>query len=271
MTTKTGSTPVDLDAIPPPVPFAACVGGARCKSPGYCRLVPNERWCMPGETDGLRPKRRRGPLGTTRRRRPHGGGVHLGGLPAHRRALRRVDRRPALVDPALGLLLVRLFHVSIVRTRRAHDGARHRLKGIRLTYNFAIKGGYSAARTTAGRSCATGTRAGATKSFTSCSSAASSNCYWPSRRRSSRRRADPAPLNAGDALAALVFGVGALALETIADRQQFAFQTAKYANGAPEKASSTLASGPTVATRTTSRKCCSGGPFTASPSRRRAS
>ena len=41
-----------------------------------------------------------------------------------RHALRRVDRRPALVDPTLGLLLVCLFHVSIVRTRRAHDGAR---------------------------------------------------------------------------------------------------------------------------------------------------
>jgi protein-S-isoprenylcysteine O-methyltransferase Ste14 len=41
----------------------------------------------------------------------------------------------------------------------------------------------------------------------------------------------PAPLNAGDALAALVF-LGALVLETVADRQQFAFQTAKYASGA---------------------------------------
>ena len=35
------------------------------------------------------------------------------------------------------------------------------------------------------------------------------------------------PLNAGDALAALVF-VCALLLETVADRQQFAFQTKKY-------------------------------------------
>jgi protein-S-isoprenylcysteine O-methyltransferase Ste14 len=38
---------------------------------------------------------------------------------------------------------------------------------------------------------------------------------------------NPAPLNAGDALAALVF-VCALLLETVADRQQFAFQTKKY-------------------------------------------
>ena len=34
--------------------------------------------------------------------------------------------------------------------------------GVRLTYNFAIKGGY-AGGARAGRSCATGTRAGATK------------------------------------------------------------------------------------------------------------
>ena len=34
MTTKTGSTPVDLDAIPPPVPFIACVGGAALQVAG---------------------------------------------------------------------------------------------------------------------------------------------------------------------------------------------------------------------------------------------
>ena len=63
------------------------------------------------------------------------------------------------------------------------------------------------------------------------SSAASSNCCCLAIAAPVVAAAQSqAPLNAGDALAALVF-VGALVLETVADRQQFAFQTAKYASG----------------------------------------
>jgi steroid 5-alpha reductase family enzyme len=104
--------------------------------------------------------------------------------------------------------------------------------GVRLTHNFAIKGGYAGGedyRWAVVRHWYAGWRYEIVHAVFVCGFqqllllaiaapvvAAAQN---------------PAPLNVGDALAALVF-VGALALETIADRQQFAFQTAKYASGA---------------------------------------
>ena len=93
---------------------------------------------------------------------------------------------------------------------------------------FRDQRGLRAARTTAGRSCATGTGLALriVRMVFVCSS--SGRC-WPSRRRPSRRhrtrhRSTPATRWPR-------WFVGAF-LETIADRQQFAFQTAKYASGA---------------------------------------
>ena len=186
---------------------------------------------MPGETDGLRPKRRRGSLGTTRRRRHHGRGVHLGGL------LRTDSHSDASIVDRLWSIQpwVYCWYVCFMFPSSARVVLMTALAtawGIRLTHNFAIKGGYAGGedyRWAVVRHWYPGWRYEVVHMVFVCGFqqllllAIAAPVVAAAQSQT--------PLNAGDALAALVF-VGALALETIADRQQFAFQTAKYASGA---------------------------------------
>ena len=236
MTTKTGSTPVNLDQIPPPVPFVACVGGAALQvagllavwsqktSAGACLAAPMA--CV--RSDDADPW----------------GRLVVGALTVAAFIWAVSLRTDAHSDASIVDRLwsiqpwVYCWYVCFMFPSSARVVLMTALAtawGIRLTHNFAIKGGYAGGedyRWAVVRHWYPGWRYECVHVVFVCGfqqllllaiaapvvAAAQSQ----------------APLNAGDALAALV-SVGALVLETVADRQQFAFQTAKYANGAPGK------------------------------------
>ena len=231
MTTKTGSTPVDLDAIPPPVPFLACVGGAALQvagllavwsqktSAGACLAAPAA--CV--RSDDADPW----------------GRLVVGALTVAAFIWAVSLRTDAHSDASIVDRLwsiqpwVYCWYACVafpLSPRVALMTALATAWGIRLTHNFAIKGGYAGGedyRWAVVRHWYPGWRYEVVHMVFVCffqqllllAIAAPVVAAAQSQ----------TPLNAGDALAALVF-VGALALETVADRQQFAFQTKKYSD-----------------------------------------
>ena len=233
MTTKTGSTPVDLDAIPPPVPFAACVGGAALQVAGLLAV-----WSRTSAGPCLAK-----PMACVRSDDADPWGRLVVGAITVAAFIWAVSLRTdthsdaSIVDRLWSIQpWVYCWYVCFMFPSSARVVLMTALAtawGVRLTHNFAIKGGYSGGedyRWAVVRHWYPGWRYECVHIVFVCGfqqllllaiaapvvAAAQS----------------PTPLNAGDALAALVF-VGALVLEAVADRQQFAFQTAKYANGAP--------------------------------------
>ena len=233
MTTKTGSTPVDLDAIPPPVPFAACVGGAALQvagllavwsqktSAGACLAAPMA--CV--RSDDADPWRK----------------LVIGAITVAAFiwvvSLRTDTHSDASIVDRLWSIQpwVYCWYVCFMFPSSARVVLMTALAtawGIRLTHNFAIKGGYSGGedyRWAVVRHWYPGWRYEVVHVVFVCGF--QQLLLLAIAAPAVAAAQNPSPLNAGDALAALVF-VGALVLETVADRQQFAFQTAKYASGA---------------------------------------
>ena len=236
MTTKTGSTPVDLAAIPPPVPFIACVGGAALQVAGLLVV-----WSQKTSASACLEK----PMACVRSDDADPWGRLVVGAITVAAFIWAVSLRTdthsdaSIVDRLWSIQpWVYCWYVCFMFPSSARVMLMTALAtawGVRLTHNFAIKGGYAGGedyRWAVVRHWYAGWRYEIVHAVFVCGfqqllllaiaapvvAAAQSQ----------------APLNVGDALAALVF-VGALALETIADRQQFVFQTAKYANGAPGK------------------------------------
>ena len=236
MTTKTGSTPVDLDAIPPPVPFAACVGGAALQvagllavwsqktSAGACLAAPMA--CVRSDDADPWGKLVIGAITVA-------AFIWVVSLRTDTHSDASIVDRLWSIQPWVYCWYVCFMFPSSARV--VLMTALATAWGIRLTHNFAIKGGYSGGedyRWAVVRHWYPGWRYEIVHAIFVCgfqqllllAIAAPAVAAAQSQ----------APLNAGDALAALVF-VCALALEAVADRQQFVFQTVKYANGAPGK------------------------------------
>ena len=228
MTTKTGSTPVDLDAIPPPVPFLACVGGAALQVAGLLAV-----WARTSAGPCLAA-----PMACVRSDDADPWGRLVVGALTVAAFIWAVSLRTdthsdaSIVDRLWSIQpWVYCWYVCFMFPSSARVVLMTALAtawGIRLTHNFAIKGGYAGGedyRWAVVRHWYPGWRYECVHIVFVCGFqqllllAIAAPVVAAAQSQT--------PLNAGDALAALVF-VGALVLETVADRQQFAFQTAKY-------------------------------------------
>ena len=234
MTTKTGSTPVDLDAIPPPVPFLACVGGAAVQVAGLLAV-----WSQTSAGECLAK-----PMACVRSDDADPWGRLVVGALTVAAFIWAVSLRTdthsdaSIVDRLWSIQpWVYCWYVCFMFPSSARVALMTALAtawGVRLTHNFAIKGGYSGGedyRWAVVRHWYPGWRYEIVHAVFVCGF--QQLLLLAIAAPAVAAAQSPAPLNAGDALAALVF-VSALVLETVADRQQFAFQTAKY-SGAPGK------------------------------------
>jgi steroid 5-alpha reductase family enzyme len=227
MTTKTGSTPVDLDAIPPPVPFLACVGGAALQVAGLLAV-----WSQTSAGPCLAS-----PADCIRNEGDPWGRLVVGAITVSAFiwavSLRTDTHSDASIVDRLWSIQpwVYCWYVCFMFPSSARVVLMTALAtawGVRLTHNFAIKGGYSGGedyRWAVVRHWYPGWRYEVVHLVFVCGFQQLLLLAIAAPAVAAAQH--PSPLNAGDALAALVF-VGALALEAVADRQQFAFQTAKY-------------------------------------------
>ncbi len=235
MTTKTGSTPVDLDEIPPPVPFAACVGGAAVQVAGLLAV-----WSQTSAGPCLAK-----PMACVRSDDADAWGRLVVGALTVAAFIWAVSLRTdthsdaSIVDRLWSIQpWVYCWYVCFMFPSSARVLLMTALAtawGIRLTHNFAIKGGYSGGedyRWAVVRHWYPGWRYECVHIVFVCGF--QQLLLLAIAAPAVAAAQSPTPLNAGDALAALVF-VCALVLETIADRQQFAFQTKKYSGEKPTK------------------------------------
>ena len=232
MTTKTGSTSVDLAAIPPPLPFAACVGGAALQVAGLLAV-----WARTSAGACLSK-----PMACVRSDDADPWGRLVVGALTVAAFIWAVSLRTdthsdaSIVDRLWSIQpWVYCWYACVafpLSPRVVLMTAFATAWGIRLTHNFAIKGGYSGGedyRWAVVRHWYPGWRYEVVHIVFVCGF--QQLLLLAIAAPAVAAAQSPTPLNAGDALAALAF-VCALVLETVADRQQFAFQTAKYASGA---------------------------------------
>lgn len=235
MTSRTGSTPVNFDEIPAPVPFIACVGGAVLQiagllgvwsrtSAGACLAAPTV--CVTSEDSD--------PWG-----RLVVGAITVAAA-IWALSLRTGTHSDASIVDRLWSIQPVIYcwyacYMFPTSPRLWLMTALATAWGLRLTRNFAIKGGYAGGedyRWQVVRHWYPAWRYEVVHAVFVCgfqqllllaiAAPAIAAAQYPT------------PLNASDAVAALLF-VGALALEAVADRQQYRFQTDKYARGAPGK------------------------------------